>query len=334
MPFFIKSSFVFMSGFFVRIGFYSMFLVIAISCDPAGAQNLIRQNLLRITADAQLAYANHRFENQDYEEAAAEYKRFIYFFPDDPRTEAVDYKIGMAYFQNKSYIKALGRFTRIFDEKGPKDTGISSAFMISRCYRRIQNYPVAIENLFYLSRITDDTEIQDKIFYQLGWLYLESGEIERSHVAFSRISPKNRTDFQADDLQTNLNAINDLPQKNPLTAGLLSIIPGGGYLYCGRYRDALTAFLVNSVLIYAAYESFDNDLYAIGGMIAVLETGFYAGSIYGGISSAHKFNRARKNEFVRELKTRFVPDFTPDFVPDLSVNFKPGGVFLGMSYHF
>ncbi|MEZ4550715.1 MAG: hypothetical protein R2860_13730 [Desulfobacterales bacterium] len=90
--------------------------------------------------------------------------------------------------------------------------------------------------------------------------------------------------------------------KRPLTAGLLSVIPGGGYLYCGRYQDALTAFFINSALIYAAWECFDKELYGLGGIITVIETGFTRGSIYGGISSAHKFNQARENEFVRDLK--------------------------------
>jgi tetratricopeptide (TPR) repeat protein len=191
MPFFIKSAFIFISGFFFRIAFFSLFPVIAIYCDSAGAQNLIR-----ITADDQLAYADHCFRNQEFEIAAAEYQRFIYFFPDDPRTETAEYKIGMAYFQNKSYVKALGRFTRIFDNKGPVDIGISSALMISRCYQRIQNYPAAIDNLFYLRRIIDDTGIHDEVFYRIGWLYLESGELDRANMAFSKISPENRTVFR------------------------------------------------------------------------------------------------------------------------------------------
>ena len=46
-----------------------------------------------------------------------------------------------------------------------------------------------------------------------------------------------------------------------MTAGILSIIPGTGHLYCGRYKDATLAFILNTAMIYAACEAFDNHLF-------------------------------------------------------------------------
>jgi len=75
---------------------------------------------------------------------------------------------------------------------------------------------------------------------------------------------------------------------------MLSVIPGAGYLYLERYQDALISLLVNTALIFAAYEAFDNDLYVLGGIISFVELGFYAGNIYGATTSAHKINRSQK----------------------------------------
>ena len=321
---FRKSSLIFIS-FFCRFVFFSAFVLILMPDKTA-----IAKDVIQITADKQYEYADHCFETKDYIGAAAEYKRCIYFFPDDPRTGTADFKIGMSYFYNQSYIEALKHFTQIFDQKGPTGSGISSAFMISRCYQKIRNLPAAIENLYYLKQITDDKKLHDKIFYHLGWLFIESGDFDRGHIAFSNISPENQTAYQIDDIQSDLAVIHKLPRKQPVLAGLLSIIPGGGYLYCGRYQDALTAFLINSALIVGAYESFDEELYAIGGMITVLGAGFYAGNIYGGVSSAYKFNQAQKNDFVRRLEKKFVPEAAPV----LSMSIRPGGVGLAMTYHF
>jgi hypothetical protein len=62
-----------------------------------------------------------------------------------------------------------------------------------------------------------------------------------------------------------------IKRKNPTTAGLLSIIPGAGHLYCERKRDALISFFLNGAMIYAAYEAFDHDLDVLGGIITFFE---------------------------------------------------------------
>jgi hypothetical protein len=93
-----------------------------------------------------------------------------------------------------------------------------------------------------------------------------------------------------------------IPRKNPQVAGFLSILPGGGYFYCERYQDALVAFLLNGALIVASWEAFDQGNPALGGIIAAVEFGFYAGNIYGGIASAHKYNNRKTHDFIESLK--------------------------------
>jgi len=314
--------------FFISLFFTFFFLL----CNYP--QVIFAQIPIQLNADTQLDYATHCFEHQDYKSAVSEYKKFIYFFKDDERVPAAEYKIGMSYFHDKAYNKALNHFTYIFDQKGPTASGLLSAFMITRCYQRLRDYPAAIENLLYLKQVTADADLADTIYFQLGWLYLESGDFILSHTAFSSISITSESIYNTIELNSDLSAYDEIPQKNPITAGILSVIPGGGYLYCGRYRDALTAFLVNSALIYGAYECFDEDLYAVGGIMAALELGFYAGNIYGGVSSAHKYNLRKQNEFVQGLKKKFAPDFYPALKPDLSLYIQSDDILLGMTYHF
>ena len=95
-----------------------------------------------------------------------------------------------------------------------------------------------------------------------------------------------------------------MTQKSPALAGTLAVIPGAGYLYCGRYKDALIALLVNGGLIWAAYESFSNDLYALGSVITFVEIGFYAGNIIGSVASAHKYNRKNEQQWIKHLRQR------------------------------
>ena len=64
----------------------------------------------------------------------------------------------------------------------------------------------------------------------------------------------------------------------------------------------MIALLVNGGLIWAAYESFSNELYALGSVITFVELGFYAGNIYGSVASAHKFNRKNERRWIENLR--------------------------------
>ena len=91
-------------------------------------------------------------------------------------------------------------------------------------------------------------------------------------------------------------------KKSPALAGTLSIIPGGGQLYTHRPKDAAVAFVLSVGTFWAAHDAFDNDQNALGSLLAVIGLGFYAGNIYGAVTSAHKYNRNATEEFIENLK--------------------------------
>jgi hypothetical protein len=109
--------------------------------------------------------------------------------------------------------------------------------------------------------------------------------------------------YNLEKLLYELDQEKQLKRKSPRVAGVLSIIPGGGFAYTGRYQDALMALVINGGLIWAAYEAFDNDLPALGTCISIVGFGFYAGNIYGGASSAHKYNYKQTQNFIEQLKS-------------------------------
>ena len=95
------------------------------------------------------------------------------------------------------------------------------------------------------------------------------------------------------------------PRKSPDLAGVLAVFPGAGYLYTHRHQDALIALLINGALALAAYESFEDDNEALGGLLSLVGIGFYGGSIFGSIASAHKYNRDHTRRFIDKLKQKF-----------------------------
>jgi hypothetical protein len=97
-----------------------------------------------------------------------------------------------------------------------------------------------------------------------------------------------------------------VPHKSPTTAGVLAaVLPGAGHLYAERPRDALVAFLLNGAFILGAAELFHHDNYVAGGIFAFFELGWYTGNIYSAVSSVHKYNRDKENDFLQKLKDKF-----------------------------
>jgi len=236
--------------------------------------------------------------------AIIEYQRFIYFFPEDERVALAMYNIGMSYYSTSRFQEAAASFDKVIDRYEGTDLSIKSYFMKSNALVKLNASGSAVVNLQNLIAITDDINVKDEAYYQIGWVYLDMASWDNARIYFSKISPQNENKYKLDKLAAELEKKRMIPKKSPEIAGLLSIIPGGGYLYCERYHDALITFLLNGALIYAAYESFDEGHNALGGLISFVGFGFYAGNIYGAITSAHKYNRRNTDRFLKNLNQR------------------------------
>lgn len=279
---------------------------------------------VRIDADKQLTYADQLFKNGNYEIAAGEYIRFIHFFPNDERVAKAMFSIGASYFRGGRHSHAIKSFRDVID-KYP-DTNISgqASFMMSRTYLAMGEPGSAVNCLYNLTVVTGDNNLKDRGFYEIGWIYLENpwtggrigrdngyelfpetGAADTAQAYFQKIEGPNREKYRIDELNSNIDRLQTSEWKNPFLAGTLSIIPGAGQMYCGRYQDGIVAFLLNAAFIFAAYESFTNDSPVLGGLISVVGAGFYVGNIYGAVGDAHKYNRRLYRYKVDDLKENF-----------------------------
>jgi len=287
-----------------------------------------------IHADKQFAYAEDCFSRRAFQCAATEFDRFIYFFPGDPRIDKAEYLIGISLFRNGRYEKAKDVFQRITEKEELSTFHNRAWLMLSDCYIEMDEIGSAVVTLHNFLMIADVADDKDMAHHKLGWIYLSNYWAEdMTHYrdpfqdalhSFGKIRQQNRGKFNVELIEQQLTSAGTLYQKNPTLAGTLSIVPGGGQVYCGRYQDGITAFLLNSGFILAAVESFDNEQMALGGLITVVGFGFYAGNIYGAVSSAHKYNRAKKRQFLENLKDTL----------QLDTHVNGNEILLGFSFRF
>ena len=273
-------------------------IVFSVHVHPSFAKSTVT-----IDAEKQFQYAEQLFSQKKYILATAEYERFIYLFPGDVRVPEARFNMGMAHYSERQYPEAIQTFSELIKSVRRQSIYYTrSFFMAAESQFRLGQRSSALTTLHSLGAQSDDLDVKDEAHYRIGWIFLESHDWEKAQIYFQKISQPNQAKYHLADLARNLEKAGDIHHKSPGVAGALAILPGGGYLYCNRPRDALISFLLNGGLIYAAYEAFDNDMIALGAVISFVEIGFYSGNIYGSISSAHKFNRDQNRRFVDHLK--------------------------------
>jgi len=259
---------------------------------------------LVINPDQQLRFAMDYFKQSQYEKAIAEFERFIYFFPDHKMADNAKYHIGLSYFHSGRFKEAVEPLSDIVEKSTDQDLIARAHFRLSETFVSLGDHQTAVKVLNHLTETNNNILIIDEAHYRAGWIYLQLNDMETARRRFQMISSQNQDLFRMRTMDEELSREKLFPEKNPRLAGFLSIIPGAGFAYCERYQDALVAFLLNAGLILAAYESFDNGNEALGGVIAFVGTGFYAGNIYGAVSSAHKYNLASRQRFLENLKNK------------------------------
>ena len=292
-------------------------LFLDLSSPIAHASSNERSGLF-ITADMQFDYAQALFEQQDFTAAQVEFKRFIHFFPKDPRHDRADYTAGVALFRSEQYYEAAKRFDTIIRQSKNIDSpwARKSCFMQSQAFEAMGNTGYAQVVLQNYLKLTRDTDTKDRIYLELARMHIQNtatpgkDELDNARKNLMLISPEKQQEYNVTKQLESINDAMHAPTKSPVLAGILAIIPGGGMLYCERYKDAFISFCFNTGLIWAAYTAFDNDNPALGGVITFVETGFYSGNIYGSITAAHKYNKAAK---IKILNKTF--DFEPEFDP-------------------
>jgi len=272
-----------------------------------------------VIVDAKIQYelANTLFAEKDFSAAAHEYIRFFHLFPDHEKSPEARYQAGVCFFYAGMLTDAARHFEKISASFSDSGFAPDALFKLSEVYLAMDNPARAASVLRDLVTLTQNPDVKDKACFTLGWLLLDrAGDlgssnnfktypVQEAQKYFSLISESGRQKYPIEQTVTSLAQLSQIRQKNPSLAGILSIIPGGGFLYCERYQDALVSFLLNSTLILAAYKSFENDNDFLGGAISFVEAGFYSGNIYGSVASAHKYNKNSQEKAIDNLKQTY-----------------------------
>jgi tetratricopeptide (TPR) repeat protein len=228
----------------------------------------------------ELLIANHFAKQNDLYRAITGYKRALILIPKDQtyRLQQIEYDIILAYYLGEKYQEAVEAF------EISCLTNVSNRFLafdnllriIYDSYEKVGNSAKAEKVLDFLKKsrpeIADEFEHLDQV-------------VNADFCALDNIeSPYNEKFYSY------LTAYNENAKSVKKAKTLNALLPGAGYYYVGQKNTAITALIVNSLFIGAAYYFFDNGNWPAGLITTSLEMGWYFGGINGAGHAAREYN--------------------------------------------
>ena len=258
------------------------------------------------SADQLLVFAEQLMREGEYFRAITEYRRFLFYYPDDPRHAMVHFSLGLAFYRGGSYVEALQAFREVTQRYPNTAYGKQAWLWQGESFARQGQYAAAEQLYAEITERFPHDAIGQQARYQRAWTLLYRRQWRDAATQFQQIAPDSDLYQSAQLLAQEVVAGERLPTKSPVLAGILSgLLPGSGQLYNGRLGDALLAFFLNGLFIVGAIEAVYSKAPAVAGILSFFEAGWYAGNVYGAINGAHKYNRYTTETFLRNLDSHF-----------------------------
>lgn len=235
--------------------------------------------------DLPLSLGKHLAAQGNYDAAITEYKRFLFFHPDDTRVGEVYYNIGLAYRSQASWAEAITAFWTATHLAEDSETKSEYQLELAVTLIATQDYDLARLELIKVMMRAPSTRLYRRAFFLEGVAYIYQFRWEEARETLRNYT----TDEQ---LNTLLDAALNMPQKSGEVAKMLStILPGAGQIYVGNWRDGLNALLLNGALgfltVDAVLDGYYVDAVLWGGTIFWR---YYRGNTFRAEQVAEQFN--------------------------------------------
>jgi len=215
--------------------------------------------------------------------------------------EEVELLSGVGWFYLRDWERARKEF-QLLKERGGR-YGSLSTLMEGEILFFSGNFLPAFTVYFTFSQTSTDPVLREYALYKAGWSSLLEGDLfSARRYLLSRYSYLPVTTSL---VEFHLYRLEKVSTRSPLLAGILSIVPGLGQFYVGRWVEGLSALFVNGVLGYATYALYRKGEIPLSVFLAGITLTWYGGNIYSAVDLARKYNerlwRETLNPFQKEL---------------------------------
>ena len=222
----------------------TVFITLFVTCLPALAtQSSGVQDVALNLADGLSEIGNH-------EQAITEYKRFLCFNADQAMASRVWHRIGLAYRNQEKWHEAIDSMRKsisMTSDDSLRDVGRLSIAIIKLA---VGDYSGAEFDLLRVAHFSYYSSLRRKAFFFLGVRYIYSHKWEESRKSF-RLHFSNSASNEGSEVDSLLALSPSLSYRSAHAAKWLStFLPGSGQIYCGDWRNGISALAVNSLTSY------------------------------------------------------------------------------------
>ena len=248
-------------------------------------------------ASTDFGYGLYLFRQGNYSGAIFELERYIYYNETDPLVPYLNLVLALSYAQSLQYDSALAVLSSLAahleggsSNEGDYELYCESAFHILNIYfrqRRFSDFYLKREEVGMECPTLHEDLAQYVAFMSLaGHVYNLAWEKALEELALSEISSSHLRNLLEGEIKVVLSHRN----KSPLVGGFLSLVPGLGHLYAGRFPDGLRSFFINATFVSLAVFSFKEQMPVLGGIFTAIEGILYVSNIYGGVNAVLQEN--------------------------------------------
>ncbi len=264
-------------------------------------------------AQSGVDYAEHLLSERDYFRAVSEFKKTLYFAPDESTRIACLYGIARGYLGSGNHNSSLQYSARYLDK--PTLTGQQRAdgfILMGLGYYGIRAIPSA-ETAFARA---GETDTSGRSALMAALLKAELRDWAAASSRFRTVAeahPRAIAGGLADSLSKAIIRGAELPTRSPLLAACMSaLLPGSGQIYSGHYYDGAQAFLfvgAFSLASFAAYRYDErmNNNYIMTIVMTAAATLFHVANIFGAYKTAEYKTARIREDFLAEFRRAVIP---------------------------
>lgn len=205
----------------------------------------------------------------------------------------------LCYRGLQRYEDGIFEYENYFSPSLKRDAKI--ALQAAILYDRVENLELAEKTLADVNMKNDTTSYYRSIVYK-AYLQTKRKEYVKAKESFLLADGyRSEIDFCASENIQLLTQMQRAKYKSPTLARVLSIIPGGGYLYTKHTGSAITSLVMNSLLAYATYTSIKSENYGLASICGFLSLSFYFGNINGAGRSAIRYNEKIHRDYTTRI---------------------------------
>lgn len=257
---------------------------------------------LRINKDTVdvLPFINYLINREEYQSALIEIERTLFYHKHSSNPILYTNKL-LCYRGLNEFEKGIFEYETEYPEYVKNMATVN--MQVALLYYLTSNNQKASAVLDKVVKKDTVMDIQRRAYVLKAIIALKEGQFQTAELMFREIPSLNMNKVLCESNLNILVNIKDQKKKSPSLARMLSIIPGGGYLYTNHKGSALTAFVINSLLGYATYTSIKSKNYGVAGVCGFLGLSFYIGNINGAGRSAIRYNERKFDTYVRKLES-------------------------------